>query len=82
MVTANMMTLFIAFFEVYPPKSGAAFVSWDVARFWPGKSTIIQSAAENREEIVGTTAYLIRSRIPVSLKFLRQEEPPTPRVMS
>lgn len=47
-----MKTVFVAFYEAYPPDSGAAVVSYSVARFMPGECLLIQIASHrNRKKL-------------------------------
>lgn len=45
-----MRTAFVTFFEAYPPDSGAAIVSYSVARFMPGERLLVQVAGRTGRE--------------------------------
>jgi glycosyltransferase involved in cell wall biosynthesis len=40
---------FCCFYEAYPPASGAASVSYNLAKFWPGDSLLVQLGSRDRQ---------------------------------
>lgn len=41
-----MTTMFVAFYPAYPPASGAASVTWNLAKYWGGERLLLQIGAE------------------------------------
>lgn len=47
-----MRSVYVSFYEAYPPVSGAASVTWNCARRSPGKVTLIQLSSTAGEDVV------------------------------
>jgi len=59
-----MRILIIAFYEVFPPASGAATVTYNCARFLSGEKFLLQLSRSRREILPGTQTRLISVGVP------------------
>lgn len=61
---SNMRILVVAFYEVFPPASGAAVVSYSCARFLRGERFLLQLSPAKRETLPDVPVRLINVNVP------------------
>lgn len=49
----------ISFYEAYPPASGAASVSYNLAKFWPGDSLLLQLGSRDRRFVTDDSVRIV-----------------------
>lgn len=57
-----MKLVFVCFYEAYPPTSGAASVSYNVAKYAEGERYLLQLGAQDREELTSDNVSVITFR--------------------
>jgi glycosyltransferase involved in cell wall biosynthesis len=64
-----MKTVFIALYQAYPPESGAASVSYRIARAWPGEKILIQLDDGQAPDITPDGLRLVNLRLSTTLRL-------------